>query len=173
MIHAVPPGPALVQLYWMRAAILAREAQHSAARHQADLLVRALPASPVAFFVAGRIDSAFGAGARELVLAAGLKWSRPAPGAGGMLGRARAPTLSAQLLSADGLVLMRLGHYRAAIRAYDEVLRRAPIMGRALYGRGICERRLGKRRRGDLDIRIAKIDSPQAADQMEHAGLRA
>ena len=46
------------------AAILAREAQHSAARHQADLLVRALPDSPVAFFVAGRIDSAFGAPAR-------------------------------------------------------------------------------------------------------------
>ena len=301
MIRAVPPGPGLVQLYWMRAAILARAAQRGAARHQAELLVRALPDSPAAFFVAGRIDSAFGAPARarelmsrgvhlhsasgsaytmrmkyrpwsdlvgrradlrkalkahpgdsaalmalasldsssghyhralrtldallrqrvavaswrreihrslldmrgivysklgQSVLArrdfaaaraaahsalalAGLCWLQASNGVA--LHQALAECSAAlerrpyalQVLTADGLELMRLGHYRAAIRAYDRVLSRAPIMGGALYGRGICERRLGERRRGDLDIRIAKIDSPRAADQMAHDGSRA
>lgn len=292
LIRATPAGVALLRLYWMRAAALARAGEQHAAWHQAALLVRRLPDSPAAYFMAGQIDGAFGAPRRARALmrrgahlhsASGdaytmrlmyRPWNDVAakradlrkalkihPSATGVLiaraslnawtghyrralrtvdallhdgltrarfipalrrnlldmrgivyselgqtalarrdfAAARAVAHSAVMLAslcwqeatfgvdrpqalaecvaalksrpflplardADGLALMRLGHCRAAIRAFDEGLRLDASTGWALYGRGICERRLGEMRRGNLDIRIADIDSPRAAD---------
>lgn len=300
-IRLAPLGLLLAHLYWMRAAILARAGQRAAALRQATRLVKTLPDSPVAYFMAGRIDAAFGAPALARVLlrkgvrlhsrsstaytmrvqyrswrdlaarradieralrldprssAARLDdarleaatghyhralrtldallkqnipiaaWRRPyrlgilaqrgivyskmgeralaqrdfaaaravarsAPqlaglcwieaSAGVALHRALAECTAALKrtpyagapLNAEGLALLRLGHYRAAIRAYDGALRLDPAAGWALYGRGICERRLGENRRAKRDIRTAEIDTPLIADRFAHFGLRA
>jgi hypothetical protein len=74
-------------------------------------------------------------------------------------------------LDADATALLGLGRCHAAIRAYDEVLRLAPSLGWARYGRGICERCLGQMRHGSLAIRTAKIDSSRVTGRFAHYGL--
>lgn len=81
------------------------------------------------------------------------------------------PTLTAALDS-RGFVLMRLGRYDQAIAAYDSALRLDPLEADSLYGRGICELRTGKERRGQSDIRAATALSFSVAGEFAHYGVQ-
>lgn len=81
------------------------------------------------------------------------------------------PTLTAALDS-RGFVLLRLGRYEQAIAAYDSALKLDPLEADSLYGRGICELRTGKRRRGQSDIRAATAVSFAVAGEFTHYGVQ-
>jgi tetratricopeptide (TPR) repeat protein/predicted aspartyl protease len=62
-------------------------------------------------------------------------------------------------LDSRGLVYLRLGEAKDAIRDYDTALDVNPKMPTALYGRGLAELRLGRKARGEKDLASAeKID---------------
>lgn len=77
-----------------------------------------------------------------------------------------APTLDSR-----GFVLLRLKHYGNAISSYDNALKINPWLSTALYGRGICELRLGKTAAGHADIRTAMAMSYIVADEFAHYGI--
>jgi tetratricopeptide (TPR) repeat protein len=67
---------------------------------------------------------------------------------------------SADVLDSRGLVYIRLGNFKDAIRDYDTVLRANPKMPTSLYGRGLAELRLGDKARAQDDLAAAgKLDS--------------
>lgn len=84
---------------------------------------------------------------------------------------AKAPT-SSDIIDSRGFVLMRLGRYHQAIAAYDAALKLNPLQTSSLYGRGICELRLGERKRGQADITKATALGWAVADEFAHYGVR-
>jgi tetratricopeptide (TPR) repeat protein/transglutaminase-like putative cysteine protease len=76
------------------------------------------------------------------------------------------------ILNSRGFVLLRLGHCRQAIAAYDAALKLDSIAALPLYGRGICELRDGNTRRGRADIREASELSFRTGDLFAHYGVR-
>jgi tetratricopeptide (TPR) repeat protein len=64
------------------------------------------------------------------------------------------------ILDSRGLVYLRLGSPRDAVRDYDSALARDPKMPTSLYGRGLAELRLGENAQGQGDLAAAeKLDS--------------
>lgn len=64
------------------------------------------------------------------------------------------------ILDSRGLVYLRLGNLRDAIRDYDTALNVDPNMPTSLYGRGLAELRLGEKAQGQNDLAAAeKLDS--------------
>jgi Flp pilus assembly protein TadD len=84
---------------------------------------------------------------------------------------AKAPT-DVAVLDSQGFVLMRLGRYDQAIAAYDAGLKLDPLEADSLYGRGICELRVGKKARGRSDIKAATALSFWVADEFAHYGVQ-
>lgn len=78
----------------------------------------------------------------------------------------------AHTLDSRGFVLMKLKHYGDAISSYDEALKINPWLSSALYGRGICELRLGKKAASQADIRTALALSYIVADEFAHFGVQ-
>ncbi len=70
-----------------------------------------------------------------------------------------------------GFVELKLGHYAAAIAAYDEAIRQAPAMPAPYYARGIAKRRLGDTAGGDADIAAATRLEPEIAAFAARNGL--
>jgi tetratricopeptide (TPR) repeat protein len=63
-------------------------------------------------------------------------------------------------LDSRGLVYLRLGSLRDAVRDYDSALDTNPDLSNALYGRGLAELRLGDKARGQADLAAAeKLDA--------------
>jgi tetratricopeptide (TPR) repeat protein/predicted aspartyl protease len=63
-------------------------------------------------------------------------------------------------LDSRGLVYLRLGRTKDAIRDYDSALERNSTMSTSLYGRGLAELRLGEQTKGQADLAAAqKLDS--------------
>lgn len=84
---------------------------------------------------------------------------------------AKDPALVAALDS-RGFVLLRLARYDQAIASYDSALKFNPLEADSLYGRGICELRSGKEKRGRADIKAAMALSPAVADEFAHYGVQ-
>lgn len=64
------------------------------------------------------------------------------------------------VLDSRGLVYIRLGDFKDAIRDYDSALRTNPMMATSLYGRGLAELRLGEKSQGQGDLAASgKLDS--------------
>lgn len=64
------------------------------------------------------------------------------------------------VLDSRGLVYIRLGNFKDAIRDYDSALQASPKMPTSLYGRGLAELRLGEKPQGEADLAAAeKLDS--------------
>jgi tetratricopeptide (TPR) repeat protein len=83
-----------------------------------------------------------------------LKPSAPAE-TGSFIGRDVAPDNPAYLDS-RGLVYLRLGNFKDAIRDYDSALRLDANMPTALYARGLAELREGQKTQGDADLNAAE-----------------
>jgi tetratricopeptide (TPR) repeat protein len=65
-----------------------------------------------------------------------------------------------EILDSRGLVYLRLGRFRDAIRDYDAALDRNPVIATSLYGRGLAKLRLGEQAQGHADLAAAqKLDS--------------
>jgi tetratricopeptide (TPR) repeat protein/predicted aspartyl protease len=63
-------------------------------------------------------------------------------------------------LDSRGLVYLRLGNPRDAVRDYDSALGTNPNLSDSLYGRGLAELRLGEKARGQADLAAAqKLDA--------------
>jgi len=63
-------------------------------------------------------------------------------------------------LDSRGLVYLRLGNLRDAVRDYDGALDTNPNLVDSLYGRGLAEQRLGEKAQGQADLAAAeKLDS--------------
>jgi tetratricopeptide (TPR) repeat protein len=65
----------------------------------------------------------------------------------------------AGFLDSRGFALMRLGRFKEAIAAYDAALAIVPLLPTSLYGRGICELRMGNRKDAANDLRDGKLFS--------------
>lgn len=77
---------------------------------------------------------------------------------GTFIGRKLAPENPA-FLDSRGLVYLRLGRPKEAIRDYDSALNTNPKMPTSLYGRGLAELRLGEEAQGRADVAAAqKLD---------------
>lgn len=77
---------------------------------------------------------------------------------GTFIGRKLAPENPA-FLDSRGLVYLRLGRLKDAIRDYDSALNTNPKMATSLYGRGLAELRLGEQDKGQADVAAAqKLD---------------
>ena len=78
---------------------------------------------------------------------------------GSLIGADLAPQNPA-ILDTRGLVYVRLGNFKDAIRDYDSALSIDSNMPTSLYGRGLAELRLGDKVRGEADIAAAeKLDA--------------
>jgi tetratricopeptide (TPR) repeat protein/predicted aspartyl protease len=81
------------------------------------------------------------------------------PSIGSLIGRDLAPEDPA-ILDSRGLVYVRLGNFKNAIRDYDSALSINSNMPTSLYGRGLAELRLGDKARGQADLAAAeKLDA--------------
>ena len=77
---------------------------------------------------------------------------------GTLIGEDLAPEDPA-VLDSRGLVYLRLGNLKDAVRDYDSALRVSPNMPAALYGRGLAELRQGQKTQGQADLAAAaKLD---------------
>jgi tetratricopeptide (TPR) repeat protein/predicted aspartyl protease len=70
-----------------------------------------------------------------------------------------------------GLVYLRLGRLKDAIRDYDAALESNPRMPTSLYGRGLAELRLGKKARGQKDLAAAEKLDGGVAKRFASMGL--
>ena len=81
-------------------------------------------------------------------------------------------TAKAAYFDSLGLVLLRLGRCKDAITAYDSALSIRPLQPASLYGRGVCELRVGDREDGTKDVHDAKLFSDGAvAVEFKRYGL--
>ena len=62
-------------------------------------------------------------------------------------------------LDSRGFVLLRLGRFKEAIASYDQALAIAPLSPNSLYGRGVCELRMGATKAAADDIRDGNVFS--------------
>ncbi len=67
--------------------------------------------------------------------------------------KARPGTTS--FLDSRGLVYLRMGRFDAAIRDYDVVVRKAPLLAWSRYSRGVGKLRAGQTEQGQADIKAA------------------
>jgi tetratricopeptide (TPR) repeat protein len=74
-------------------------------------------------------------------------------------------------LDSRGLVYLRLGNPRDAVRDYDSALDTNPDMPTALYGRGLAELRLGEKTRGQADLAAAEKLASGVAKRFAAIGL--
>jgi len=74
---------------------------------------------------------------------------------GSLIGRDLAPDNPA-ILDSRGLVYVRLGDFKNAIRDYNSALRIDSNMPTSLYGRGLAELRLGEKAQGQADLAAAE-----------------
>lgn len=82
-----------------------------------------------------------------------------APETIGHIGMALAPD-NPDILDSRGLVYLRLGNLKDAVRDYGSALGVNPKLPTSLYGRGLAELRLGKKAQGQDDLAAAeKLDS--------------
>lgn len=78
---------------------------------------------------------------------------------GSIIRRARAPE-NPGYLDSRGLVYLRLGDLKDAIRDYDAALQINPNIATSVYGRGLAELREGQKTQGEGDLAAAaKLDS--------------
>lgn len=89
---------------------------------------------------------------------------------GSLITGARTP-LNPGYLDSRGLVYLRLGDPKNAIRDYDAALQAAPNMYSSLYGRGLAELRVGQRAQGHADLAAAEMADSSVAKEYEHMGL--
>jgi tetratricopeptide (TPR) repeat protein len=76
------------------------------------------------------------------------------------------------ILDSRGLVYLRLGNLKDAIRDYDSALRANPNMSTSLYGRGLAELRAGLKTRGQADLAAAEKMDGGIARQFAGMGLK-
>jgi tetratricopeptide (TPR) repeat protein len=74
-------------------------------------------------------------------------------------------------LDSRGLVYLRLGNLRDAVRDYDSALDTDPDMPTSLYGRGLAELRLGEKARGQGDLAAAAKLASGIAKRFADMGL--
>jgi tetratricopeptide (TPR) repeat protein/predicted aspartyl protease len=74
-------------------------------------------------------------------------------------------------LDSRGLVYLRLGNPRDAVRDYDSALDTDPNMSNSLYGRGLAELRLGEKARAQDDLAAAEKLDAQVARRFASMGL--
>ena len=74
-------------------------------------------------------------------------------------------------LDSRGLVYLRLGRLKDAIRDYDSALNTDPRMSTSLYGRGLAELRLGDKTSGQADLAAAQKLYPGIAQDFAGMGL--
>lgn len=74
-------------------------------------------------------------------------------------------------LDSRGLVYLRLGSPRDAVRDYDSALDTDPNMSDSLYGRGLAELRLGEKARGQADLAAAEKLDTEVARRFASMGL--
>ena len=75
------------------------------------------------------------------------------------------------ILSARGLVSLRLGNLDKAIADFDAALARSPRLAWTLYGRGLAKLRKGQTAEGDADLAAAKALRPDLPDVAKRYGL--
>lgn len=74
-------------------------------------------------------------------------------------------------LDSRGLVYLRLGRPKDAVRDYDEALKQNPDLVDSLYGRGLAELRLGATARGQKDFAAAEKLESGVAKRFAAMGL--
>ncbi len=77
----------------------------------------------------------------------------------------------ANILDSRGLVRLRQGDCASAVSDYDAALVSLPKSEWSLYGRGVCQLRLGKTAQGNADIAAAKALHPEIEDRAKKLGI--
>lgn len=69
------------------------------------------------------------------------------------------------------LVLLRMGRFKESVETYDAALLENPLRAQSLFGRGIARLRLGDKEAGELDLKLARVVSPTAAQTFRDMGI--
>ena len=83
----------------------------------------------------------------------------------------RSDSKAAAFLDSRGLVNLRLGNYKEAIKDYDAALRLNPKIAWSLYGRGLAKLRTNQSASGQADIEAAKALQPGLPERASKFGI--